>query len=399
MINIKDKSRCCGCEACRQVCPRQCITMEEDSEGYAYPQVDAQRCINCGMCETVCPFTVAEEATDAPGAFAVKNTNDNERMDSSSGGLFIALAKSVIDGGGVVFGAVFDKEWGVAHTHSETVDGARAMMGSKYVQSRIGYTYQQAEDFLKAGCKVMFTGTPCQIAGLHNYLRKGYDNLLSVDIVCHGVPSPGAWRRYIGETLGRNARKEGTMPAITSIDFRDKRVYGWKNYSLVICGASPAWTGGNAILLSDKFQDNPFMGAFLSDMCLRPSCYSCSCKGGMSHSDITIGDFWGVWDVLPGYDDDKGTSIALVHSAKGMGALGCHGIETTEVSLADALALNQAYSTSAPLPAKKRARFFKRFESGDERIEDIVKDIQGKAATMWKVKYRLKRAIKKLSRK
>ena len=193
MIKITDKKDCCGCAACVQRCPKQCISLKEDGEGFLYPVVDESLCVGCGLCEKVCPIINRPEKLPVKEVLAVKNRNEEERMASSSGGVFVALAKKVIDQGGVVFGAVFDENWEVRHTYAENMDGVRPMMGSKYVQSRIGDTFRQAEKFLKEGRKVLFTGSPCQITALHNYLRKDYPNLLSVDFLCHGVPSPGVW--------------------------------------------------------------------------------------------------------------------------------------------------------------------------------------------------------------
>ena len=246
MIKITDKKDCCGCAACVQRCPKQCISLKEDGEGFLYPVVDESLCVGCGLCEKVCPIINRPEKLPVKEVLAVKNRNEDERMASSSGGVFVALAKKVIDQGGVVFGAVFDENWEVKHTYAESMGGVRPMMGSKYVQSRIGDTFRQAEKFLKDGRKVLFTGSPCQITALHNYLRKDYPNLLSVDFLCHGVPSPGVWRRYLDEVFDRSARRAAagkntvlssslkSLPVITGIDFRDKTLHGWQKYSFVV---------------------------------------------------------------------------------------------------------------------------------------------------------------------
>ena len=207
MIKIQNKQDCCGCSACVQRCPKHCISMKEDEEGFLYPVVVETLCIDCGLCEKVCPIINRPEKLPVMKVLAVKNRNEEERMASSSGGVFIALAKKVIEQNGVVFGAVFDVNWEVKHTYSETLDGVKPMMGSKYVQSRIGESFSQAEGFLKEGRKVLFTGSPCQITALHNYLHKGYPNLLAVDFLCHGVPSPGVWRKYLEETFSLSAFK------------------------------------------------------------------------------------------------------------------------------------------------------------------------------------------------
>lgn len=328
MIRINNKRDCCGCAACVQRCPKQCISLKEDEEGFLYPVVDETLCINCGLCEKVCPIINRAEKLPVREVLAVKNRNEAERMASSSGGVFIALAKRTIEKGGVVFGAVFDDNWEVRHTYAETVEGVRPMMGSKYVQSRIEDSYSKAEAFLKQGREVLFTGSPCQIAGLRGYLHKEYPNLLAVDFLCHGVPSPGIWRRYLKEALPDAARRAAagkntvlssslkSVPVITGIEFRDKTHCGWKKYSFVVRG-SASKADKNSVLLSDIFSQNPFMRGFLADVYLRPSCYRCKCKNGVSHSDLTIGDFWGVPKAMPNFDDDKGVGLVLVNTDKG----------------------------------------------------------------------------------
>lgn len=220
MIKIQNKQDCCGCAACVQRCPKRCISMKEDNEGFLYPVVDESVCIDCGLCEKVCPIINRPEKLPVKEVLAVKNRNEAERMASSSGGVFIALAKKTIEKGGVVFGAVFDENWEVMHTYAETLDEVKPMMGSKYLQSRIGNSFRDAEKFLKEGREVLFTGTPCQVTALHNYLRKDYLNLLSVDFLCHGVPSPGVWRKYLDEEFHLSARRAaaGKNTVLLSVD-------------------------------------------------------------------------------------------------------------------------------------------------------------------------------------
>lgn len=217
MIQISDKKNCCGCSACVQRCPKQCIRLEEDMEGFLYPQVDEETCIKCGLCEKVCPILNQADKVPALEVLAVKNPNEEERMNSSSGGVFLPLAREVVNMGGVVFGAVYDDSWEVHHVYAEKIDNVYPMMGSKYLQSRIETSYRDAERFLKQGREVMFVGSPCQIAGLRTFLRnKEYPNLLAVDFLCHGVPSPGVWRRYLAETYGGYDAKERSRRKATA---------------------------------------------------------------------------------------------------------------------------------------------------------------------------------------
>lgn len=336
MIHITDKKNCCGCSACVQRCPKQCIRLEEDTEGFLYPQVDEETCIKCGLCEKVCPILNQADKLSVLEVLAVKNPNDEERMNSSSGGVFLPLAREVINQGGVVFGAVYDESWEVHHVYAEKIEDVYPMMGSKYLQSKIGNSFKDAERFLKQGREVLFVGSPCQIAGLRTYLRnKQYSNLLAVDFLCHGVPSPGVWRRYLAETYGGYDVKEqsrlqatagknsvllsslnATSP-IGDIKFRDKRESGWKKYRFVVRQKSASKADQNTVLSSDIHYDNPFMRGFLSDIYLRPSCYACKCKNGVNHSDMTIADFWGINQIAPEFDDDKGVGLVLLNTKKG----------------------------------------------------------------------------------
>ena len=280
MIEILDKYKCCGCEACVQTCPKHCISFKEDEEGFRYPQINKKSCIDCGLCEKVCPIINQAESHKPLNVYAAKNTNIKELLNSSSGGIFILLAKTVLRQGGVVFGAKFDENWNVIHAFAETEEEAQTFMGSKYVQSRIGNTYTQARDFLKQGRKVLFSGTPCQIAGLNYYLKKDYDNLLTVDVICHGVPSPKVWHRYLDEIKGNVCKKEkdtfysfnhfisrrnsktSTDVQIESISFRDKRT-GWKNYSFTLTLAEIKAEEIKQVSFSHIFHQDPYIKLFL----------------------------------------------------------------------------------------------------------------------------------------
>lgn len=336
MICITDKKNCCGCTACVQRCPKQCIRLEEDTEGFLYPKVDEETCIKCGLCEKVCPILNQADKLPVQEVLAVKNPDEGERMNSSSGGVFLPLAREVITKGGVVFGAVYDEHWEVHHVFAEKIEDVYPMMGSKYLQSRIDNCYKEAEQFLKQGREVLFVGSPCQIAGLRTFLRnKEYPNLLAVDFLCHGVPSPGVWRRYLAEIYSSNALKEhcrrhaptgkntvlllslNAKSPIGDIKFRDKCESGWKKYRFVVRSKSASKADQNTVLSSDIHYMNPFMQGFLSDIYLRPSCYACKCKNGVNHSDMTIADFWGINQIAPEFDDDKGVGLVLLNTKKG----------------------------------------------------------------------------------
>ena len=302
MIQIIDKHNCCGCSACVMVCPKQCIKLTEDEKGFKYPFVQKESCINCGLCEKVCTALIPRFVHDPIEVFAAFNPNENVRENSSSGGVFSMLAEMIIDDGGVVFGACFDEKWDVIHDYTETKQGIERFRGSKYVQSNIGDSYKKVFKFLKDGRKVLFSGTPCQNAGLKNFLRKEYDNLLTIEVVCHGVPSPLVWRSYI-EYVNPNKRE------ISYINLRDKS-RGWKKYSYLI-------KSGEERLVDEFASSSLYLLGFSLNLTLRPSCYRCSAKGLRSGADITLADCWGVHDIKDIIDDNKGISAILVNSNKG----------------------------------------------------------------------------------
>jgi len=380
MLNIKDKSQCCGCEACVQRCPKQCIVMREDEEGFLYPEADKAACIDCGLCEKVCPI-YNKGVTHRPlETFAAKNRDEEVRRLSSSGGVFSLLAERTVNRGGVVFGARFDENWDVVHGYADTMDGVAAFRGSKYLQSRIGESFKDVERFLKAGREVLFSGTPCQVAGLRRFLKKDYANLLLVDFVCHGVPSPGVFRQYLKEEKQQFARKGGkfsfALPSkhflserhslagedvnVEAVSFRDKRL-GWKKYSFAL-SLSKATAAGekNTVLLSKCFQENAFMNAFLSNMILRPSCYACPAKGGRSGSDITLGDFWGIEKVMPALDDDRGVSLLCMNTVRGAEAVSVLKMENEVADYEAAVKHNPSMEHSVGIPVN-RNYFFHQF--------------------------------------
>lgn len=386
MITIKDKKDCCGCHACVTVCAKHCITMQEDKEGFLYPVVDKGACTDCGLCEKVCPVIHQDAPHEPLSSYIAINRNEEIRLQSSSGGIFTLLAEAIINEGGVVFGARFDAEWNVIHAWTNTVEGLAAFRGSKYVQSRIGDTYREAREFLKQGRKVLFSGTPCQIAGLNKYLRKEYDNLLTVDFICHGVPSPGVWRRYLDELreelraergVGKNSVSSSIdeLPVITGISFRDK-TNGWKKYGfrLRYTAFEAASNTVSAPAIKEEkeflqpFEENPFMQGFLADIYLRPSCYDCPAKSGKSGSDITIADAWGIGEIDPTFDDDKGCGLVLIKTEKGQECYSSYDTISKKIRFDEIIKYNTAYY-KCPVPHPNRKCFFK----GYENIVDISK--------------------------
>ena len=330
MIDIKEKHNCCGCSACVLVCPKQCISMSADKEGFLYPQVDGAICIDCGLCDKVCPVINQEEPREPLAVYAAKNNNEEIRIKSSSGGIFTLLAEQIIAEGGVVFGARFNESWEVVHDYTETIEGLEPFRGSKYVQSVIGDNFIKAKQFLKDGRKVLFSGTPCQIAGLKKFLRKEYENLLTVEVVCHGVPSPMVWRDYLDYKRAKRAVGKNTvssslneLPVIAGISFRDK-TNGWKKYGFKISYAASKAAENSLSKSADNtnyeitpFSEDLFMKGFLKNLYLRPSCYHCAARQGKSGADISIADYWGIQSIHPEIDDDKGTGLILINTKQG----------------------------------------------------------------------------------
>lgn len=307
MLNITEKQKCNGCHACVNVCPKKCIEMKEDSEGFLYPEIDSDKCVDCHLCENICPVISGKNIPheNVPDVYVAFNRDEKIRMKSSSGGIFTLIAEWIINQNGIVFGAALSEDFrSVNHIAVDNISDLKKLRGSKYLQSTIGNAYIQAKEYLDSGRKVLFTGTPCQIGGLYSFLRKDYENLYTQDIICHGVPSSKVWKKYLAEHERR------TDSGIHNVYFRHKKKSGWKEYSL-LCEFS------NKKAYIKTFNQDPFMKAFLSDMCLRPSCYECSFKSVKRQADITLADFWGIQNVCPEMDDDKGTSLVMVHSEKG----------------------------------------------------------------------------------
>lgn len=392
MIEIIEKKDCCGCNACVTVCAKRCITMQSDEQGFLYPIVDKEMCVDCGLCEKVCPVLNQNEPLKPLKVYAAKNRNEEIRMQSSSGGIFTVLSEAVINEGGIVFGAKFDADWNVVHDWTDTIEGLADFRGSKYVQSVIGSSYKEAKDFLLQGRKVLFSGTPCQIAGLKKYLRKEYDNLLTVDVVCHGVPSPLVWRTYLDEVsqiirtkcgAGKNmvSLSLNELPVITGISFRDK-TNGWKKFGFRIrCAASKAAENlvsesADDVLLYETLDKNLFMQIFLKNLNLRPSCYACPSKSGKCNSDITLADYWGIGVHHPEWDDDKGTSLILVNSKKGGSSLDNLNIEKTETSYIQGLRGNPSIEHSVEYNKYIEHFWIAYHKNGLSDIHDVLSKVK-----------------------
>lgn len=352
MTSIIDSGKCTGCAACANTCPLQCIMMLPDIEGFLHPQIDIQKCVDCRKCVTVCPAQLGSVNgfKTEPATYAVYSAEHDTVECSSSGGFFSVLAKYIIQMGGVVFGAAFDTPTAVHHISVRDIKSLYKLRGSKYVQSEIGLSYQEAEHELQQNKLVLFSGTPCQIAGLNHYLQREYDNLICVDIICHSIPSPKVWKAFVEETSIRSNSK------ISSVNFRDKRI-SWEEY----CLSFQLEDGNECILGGDQ---NLYMQAFIGGLSTRPACYQCAFKGNNRESDITLGDFWGVSHIQKEAYNTRGTSLVIVNSKKGNAIL--NQIQSKLVifpaSMDSALHSNPAYSKSS-MPHPHRARFFSQLDS------------------------------------
>ena len=356
MIQIIDKYKCCGCSACVQKCPKQCISMHVDDEGFFYPKVHLDFCIDCHLCEKVCPCLNQEESQQPLSCYAAKNKDEEIREQSSSGGIFTAIAEKVLADKGVVFGACFDNNWQVFHTYIETKQDIAKFRGSKYVQSQIGETFKQAESFLKEGRKVLYSGTPCQISGLNHYLRKQYDNLLTVEVVCHGVPSPKIWREYIDSLNLKN---------IGHISNKDKST-GWRGYSFTIKDTA------DNVVFTERAGENKYMMAFIRNLTLRPSCFSCPAKAGKSKADITLADYWGIENIIPKMDDNKGTSFICGNTQKGKMYINELNIQLEQVDYQNSIIYNSCIFKSTVEPTD-RQKFWNEYKKRGIKVLLLLK--------------------------
>lgn len=343
---LATKEHCTGCTACASVCPKGCIIMAADENEFPCPVIDVEKCVSCGLCKKVCPIiTPLERPANEPVAYAAYSKDEAMRLNSSSGGVFTEFAKAVLKDGGAVFGAAYNAEFEVVHICVESDADLAKLRGAKYAQSDLGDSFREVKRRLEQGQKVLFSGTPCQVGGLKAFLRKDYENLLTVDFVCHSVPSPMAWREYVKY----RARQDngGVMPS--AINLRDKQS-GWTNYQY-----SNLFTYADGHAHAARSGESLYMKLFVGDYINRESCADCRFKGYSRVSDLTIGDFWGIWDIAPEMDDNKGTSVVLVQTRRGAEMLRKIGdmLVLKEVSLEEASRENGAMIKTAQSNAKR----------------------------------------------
>jgi len=380
MIEIIDKKKCSGCTACFSVCPKHCIIMQADEEGFLYPHVDKTVCIDCHLCERKCPVLNPFNKREPIACYAAQNKDEQVRLTSSSGGIFTTLAETVLDKGGIVCGVEFDKDKMTHHICIQSKSDLRKLVGSKYVQSRLENVFAEIRNYIQAGRWVLFTGTPCQVAGINSYLGKlsKEDNYISVELCCHGAPSPLIWKKYLAE-IGANSFN------IQKLTFRSKQ-NGWKNYSLDI--------QTDDFRLCEGKEQNIYMRGFLENIYCRPICSECKARSFATGSDLSIGDFWGLPKFYADKDDNKGKSLVLILSDKGNKFYQeiKIGLEVFEIKYEEVITGNTNYLLSSTAHVKRQA-FWKYIASGKSISYSVDRCLRTP------LKLRIKNFIKKICKK
>ena len=344
MEKIVEKSECTGCTACYSICPRHAIEMKEDENGFKYPVIDKNKCIDCGLCKKTCPVLNKKSNIAINKCYVGYNKDIEIQEKSSSGGIFDIIAKEILKDNGLVLGAAFDENNKLKHFIVNNLDGLEKLRGSKYLQSDLNDVFKQIKDNIK-NRKILFVGVPCQVAGLKAYLNKDYDNLICIDLICHGVPTPKLFDKYVKELEEKNNDK------LINYNFRDKST-GWDSYS-------NSATFKNKVV-KELQSNNDYMKLFLSDVALRESCYNCNFKLGNKYSDITLGDFWGVKNYYPEMYNKKGVSAIIVNTEKGKDIIKniSNKLEFKECQLEEIVKGNSSLKISGKLN-KKRKEYFK----------------------------------------
>lgn len=366
----KAKGSCNGCGACKLVCPVQAITMKEDVEGFLYPVIDETKCIKCNKCKRICS-NFNNEKEENEKAYVAINQSKQQLEKSSSGGMFYLLAEYTIQNDGVVCGVTYNEKLEVVHEFADTLEKCKKFCGSKYVRSNLQNVYEETKQFLEEDRYVLFTGTACQISGLKSFLNKEYEKLILCDILCHGNPSPKAFRLYRGN-LERRKGKE-----VQAIHFRSKE-NGWRNQTPII-----EYKDG------EKEEERSYFDAFVAELMQRPSCHECPFASKRRISDFTIADFWGVEKVLPELETSKGVSLITINSNKGNKIFEVikNKMHYQEVNYDIVACYNHYHNVEMH---KKRKQFFEKIDKGIINEDNIIEYMK---------KYCKKPLYKKVGRK
>ena len=298
---ICEKDKCTGCFACYNVCPKSAIQMNEDEFGFIYPEIDKSKCINCNLCKKICPVINKLELQEPLKCLAARAKDEDVLKNSSSGGIATVISKNVIENKGIIYGSVFSDNCTINHTRIDKIEDLKKTQGSKYVHSYINNCYSLIKKDLENKHLVLFIGTPCQVAGLKNYLRKDYELLYTIDLICHGVPS----QKFLKDEVNRINHSLD----IDRVDFRDKK-YKERNFSI---------KKDNNVIFNENWKKSPYFFTFMNSYTLRDNCYSCSYSSIKRCSDMTIGDFWGIPEESKFYSSkEKGVSVLIPTTPKGL---------------------------------------------------------------------------------
>ena len=359
MKEVIQKNRCTGCTACLSICPVKAISMVELNDGFKYPVINEEKCINCGLCKKTCP---------------VINKKRDLAFKSSSAGVFSLISENILNEKGIVIGSAFENNV-LIHKAITKIENLDELRGAKYLQSDLGNIFSYVKKNIKKK-KILFVGTPCQVAGLKRII-KDENNLITIDIICHGVPTPKLFKKYIDELEVKHKDK------LISYNFRDKES-GWDTYSNTMIFKNSRY--------SEKATDNDYMKLFLSNIALRNSCYGCNFKLGNKYSDITIGDFWGIKKLYPDMYSKDGVSSVVINTSKGKKVFEeiKENLDIKNCSIKDVFEINKSLISSSPKPYN-RNKFFE--EMGKLTIEELSKKYK-KKKRFYKLKQNIKKIIK-----
>ncbi|MDD4274334.1 MAG: Coenzyme F420 hydrogenase/dehydrogenase, beta subunit C-terminal domain [Desulfobacter postgatei] len=344
------KIDCTGCSACFSICPQSCIEMKSDDDGFLYPNICSAKCNNCGMCVNVCPVLNKDKVSRSRTtvAYAAQNKDINILSESTSGGVFTAIATLILFKGGVVFGASYDKHFNVKHIFIDDKEGLKKFRGSKYVQSDIGDSFRIAKNHLIKGKLVCFSGTPCQIEGLLMYLGKAYTNLITIDVVCRGVPSPKVWQKYLNYHITKKGCK------IENAMFRNKEKFGYAFSTMAL-----AFKDGSKLTMGRDLEF--YKKAFFKNLISRPCCHICHFKSIERVSDFTLFDCWHIGEYDRSMDNNKGATAVLIHTDKGVDYFNQikHSLTCVAVDVSRAVKLDGVMVLHSPPVSPKRESFFR----------------------------------------
>lgn len=385
---------CSSCGACANICARGAISMQLDGEGFYRPVIDSTKCVQCGACEKVCPWTTEvanpNVASVVPRTVAAYAKDESVRMESSSGGVFTVLAEKILDDGGVVVGVAQMEPTRFGHVVIDNKVDLAKLRGSKYVQADAGLIYREVRSLLRAGKKVLFSGTPCQVAALYAVLghTAATTDLTTIDIVCHGSPSVKVFEKYIAEI------EKGKSAHVLSTRFRDKR-NGWRLFSMT---SSLNTISGDCFQVSETLREDKFMRVFLRNICLNTSCADCKYGKLPRVADITLGDYWNIADVHPEMDDNKGTSVVLLNTDHGKALFDSvvDSVALCESKVEYAIAGNPCIVSSSK-PHPKRSEFFANLDK--HSLDELIKKYCPYPSLTKRLYSRIRNVLGRLKRK